>query len=160
VGELKAALAVEVDDEQSQPKRRVPNFEAAIRQCCGSLIDIDMGNKTVRLIHASVKDFLLNEPPNRIVYASLYVDAAVANAYIAQCCLTYLFFEDIDWVDVNDDRDASLSKLDDHIATWELLNYAAVNWNSHHLSSHLTNSNSPQLSQSLQRLCTSDQNTI
>jgi ankyrin repeat protein len=62
---------------------------------CSSLISISntngtLGSEQVRLAHASVRDFLVSgqiQIPGQI---SLVFEAAIANGFIAKCCLAYL----------------------------------------------------------------------
>ena len=156
--ELRAALAIGMNEERSNPKKRIPNIEATIRQCCGSLVDIDSTRETtiVRLIHASVKDYLLSTPNISLPYASLMVEFTAAHTYISRCCLTYMCFDDIDLLLIDGNRKASQNIVEQHIKAWPLLDYAALNW-SRHLS---LARNSPEALMELRRLYCSDINTI
>jgi ankyrin repeat protein len=119
-----------------------------------SLVNIDAGDHTVKLIHASAKEFLLSTHSYSPSYASLLVDASFANTYIARSCLTYLCFSDISLIDANEDQESSLNKLRAHLNAWQFLEYASVNWSLH------LDPTSPQGIHSFRRLYSSDWNTV
>ncbi|KAL8684103.1 MAG: hypothetical protein Q9224_006612, partial [Gallowayella concinna] len=138
IGELVDVLAVELDrSPRFDPERRIPNPEALLK-ICSSLITIGTGageaNKTVRLAHSSVKEYLTSDDilaGDRAVYA---VESLRAHTTIAEDCLAHLIHiasEDVfeyDGVE-HDDNDGFRTK--NLKADFPLLSYAINYWMHH-----------------------------
>ena len=127
--ELDTALAIRIEQENFDPKRRIRDLASAISQCCGSLVDIDQG--LVRFVHASVKEFLLNTAQDSEPTISFLFTEHEVNRHAAQCCLTYLSYSNIGFAPVDSNYEDSLTNLDKHIAYHDFLDYAALNWYVH-----------------------------
>ena len=60
-----------------------------VLQICSSLV-VEMGDNTLQLAHASVKQYLLEKP--RIIHSSTVIDPSIGNRFVGQCCLAYLLY--------------------------------------------------------------------
>jgi hypothetical protein len=59
-GELREALSVDPDDAVWNVQRLVNDIESTL-SCCGSLLVVDEEEITVRLVHSSIKQFLVGD---------------------------------------------------------------------------------------------------
>ncbi len=75
--ELQAILHYDLDT-------KIRNIERTVDELCGQLLHIN--NDTVRLIHATARDFLLGEDSNTI----FGLDRTTTNEHLATVCLKYL----------------------------------------------------------------------
>ena len=58
-----------------------------ILKICSSLVT-GIGDNTVKLAHASVKQYILKK--KRIIQSKIALDPSIGDAFIGQCCLNYL----------------------------------------------------------------------
>ena len=88
IGELREALSVVPGDAVWNPAR-LPNDVYSTLSCCGSLIVVDEEELTVRLVHHSVKQFLLSgfKDPTIIAFT---IDSAKRK--MADIIITYLSY--------------------------------------------------------------------
>ena len=85
-GELKECLGVVPGDLDWNNNKIINSIQAAL-DCCGGLVNIDEEDFTVRVVHPSVKQFVLSEDTATHLWAINLVDA---QAKTALTVLTYL----------------------------------------------------------------------
>ena len=73
--------------------RQLQKSENMLLQLCKSLVEIDQLSRTVRLVHASVRDYLLSTNNSRRSIACAIFHPSAGNAHLAGSCLTYLSFD-------------------------------------------------------------------
>ena len=111
VDELCHALAVEVEPPNIN-LQMVPPIETVVASCMG-LITIDHASQTVRLVHATLKEYLCSHRD------SVFWDP---HATIAEVCLSYLSIQSVRKV---------LSNLHTVPDGFPLLGYASCHWGAH-----------------------------
>lgn len=127
VHEIEHALAITADEHTFNPGRKIRRPQDFILEVCGPLVEIGEGDEIVRLVHASIKDFLLSQSHSASVTQYL-VDEEDAHIRISRACLTYLCYENVDFVPVNSDRKASHDNLEKRLASSKVLNYSTIHW--------------------------------
>ncbi|KAJ5499324.1 NACHT nucleoside triphosphatase [Penicillium expansum] len=90
--ELREVLSVVPGDTKWNPTRLLNNIHSALA-CCGSLVIIDEEELTLRLVHHSVKQYLLTEFKDS---ASRSVTSVEAHARMSDIIVTYLNYSDYD----------------------------------------------------------------
>lgn len=105
MSELKIALAIRPDSKSFALLDPLRNINADLLDLCSGFMEIvpaqDQENgkrdaATVRVIHQSAKDYLLDYHGNPDdSYAEFRVTSAIGHIEIARSCLTYLLFEDV-----------------------------------------------------------------
>ncbi|KAJ6114520.1 hypothetical protein N7486_000298 [Penicillium sp. IBT 16267x] len=89
-GELREALSVEPGDTTWNPSKLV-NDIYGILACCGGLLTIDEEENTVRLVHSSVRQFLIgSEAMDSETIASSRFTLEEAQRKMAEIIITYL----------------------------------------------------------------------
>ncbi|KAJ9141637.1 Ankyrin repeat domain-containing protein 17 [Coniochaeta hoffmannii] len=91
-GELREALSVSPGDDVWNPARHLNNVFSALASC-GSLITVEEESLTVRLIHHSVKQFLLSSDPSLTGGITSLDDAHMTMRAIVLTYLNYGVFE-------------------------------------------------------------------
>ncbi|KFY21218.1 hypothetical protein V491_03068 [Pseudogymnoascus sp. VKM F-3775] len=168
--EISTTLLITIDDEILKSRSRMPDdkLRDTLLRYCGSLVAIhdsrDGGSPTVTLVHASVKDFLLEQGSSKEAFGYLILDPEETQAILAQECLTYISYNNIDF-DPNtmepDEPNASFSpiemgrRFDIYMEQYPLLIYASLNW-----FLHLVIAPRDRTYDSLIRFCTSTPKTI
>ncbi|OAF60108.1 hypothetical protein VC83_03189 [Pseudogymnoascus destructans] len=89
--ELRDALSVDPGDAVWNWSRSLNNVNS-ILACCGSLLTLDEEEKTIRLVHHSVKQFLLSEFEDSATIAITIDGANKTMAGIIVTCLNYSVF--------------------------------------------------------------------
>ncbi|KAF7515145.1 hypothetical protein G7054_g14740 [Neopestalotiopsis clavispora] len=131
--ELQHALAVELDKDVLRPTN-IPSLEDILSAGAGFLC-IESGTGTVKLAHASVKEYLLQ--------SQWFPDA---HEMIAKTCATYLLLDD--FADGHLRSDEALQR---RFQSFPLYVYASCNWAYHTQLSSLT----PSMERVVQRLAES-----
>lgn len=90
--ELREALSVAPGDSKWNPARLLNNIHSALA-CCGSLVIIDEEELTLRLVHHSVKQYLLAEFENS---TGGPITSAGAHARMSDIIVTYLNYPEFD----------------------------------------------------------------
>ncbi|KAF5552673.1 ankyrin repeat-containing protein [Fusarium mexicanum] len=105
----------------------------SVLMSCQSLILVDPGDKTVQLIHVSLREFLLEQPESKY---SIRYDAM--NLHILETCLKFLSREEFRSIptclqrNIKDYRPAILkAQLQDYFLAHPFLEYAALQWPAH-----------------------------
>jgi ankyrin repeat protein len=128
VSEAQVALAVKANSRQFDEKN-IPNVSTLVDQYCRSFIEIDPKDNTLKVAHATAREFLLGPSAG-----SLIIKLNVAHNYFLSICLTFLSYER-QFVD----REPPSSPTPDwspfraHVSQNPFLEYAAVHWFSHFL---------------------------
>ncbi|RPB08258.1 hypothetical protein P167DRAFT_512474, partial [Morchella conica CCBAS932] len=110
-------------------------MEKQVRKICGGLLefkirtgtpeDLDGSNKSIQLIHQSVKDFLLNKEVSAT--SSFWIVPSEAHNHLARVCLTYVTFPEIA------EFPLSYPQLSRGEPNRPFLEYATIYW-THHVS--------------------------
>ena len=169
--EISSALRIKIDEKRLHTGNRMPDerLKETVLRYCGSLVaihDSPIGSSAVTLVHASLKDFLLNDRGNA-TYRNLTVDAGESHMMIAQACLTYLCYENInsDPCFMNGQegergfevgRSEMEKRFDSYVDQYPFLEYAALNWWLHFTAG----SKNPNSYNSLECFCKSEAKTI
>ena len=114
VQELRHALAVENGDSSFDEDGLLD--EDSVESICGGMVIIQE-NKTVAFVHYTVQEYL--ERKSSSVFP-------IANAAIAQVCLTYLSFDDFQQGPCPDDV-----SFETRCTKYPLIRYASQNWAAH-----------------------------
>jgi WD40 repeat protein len=77
--ELREAVQLHLKDE-------VSDIESAVRDCCGNLVYFDAASKRLKLLHLTVKEFLLKDD----IQSEYRVDRSNGNKQLAVVCLEHL----------------------------------------------------------------------
>jgi hypothetical protein len=126
--ELLDLLSVKIGQEPSSRRRRT---RSVVLSACSPFVEVDYDsdfvNPTLRLVHKSIGDFLLQDPANldfvsRDCY-KFFVKHKEGNAEIGKRCLTYLSYRRY--------ADAGDVNFEDEFAEHGLLKYASIFWHSH-----------------------------
>ncbi|OBT84917.1 hypothetical protein VE02_06569 [Pseudogymnoascus sp. 03VT05] len=168
--EISTTLLITIDDEILKSRSRMPDdkLRDTLLRYCGSLVAIhdsrDGGSPTVTLVHASVKDFLLEQSSSKEVFGYLILDPEETQAILAQECLTYISYNNVDF-DPNtmqpDEPHMSFPpaemgrRFEVYMEKYPLLIYASLNW-----FLHLVIAPRDRTYTSLTRFCTSTPKTI
>ena len=136
--ELDTAFAIEPHHYTFSPNRRMrdPRKQLGI---FASLLEIDSTTDTVRLVHASLKDFLLDHKGDSDTSAAFRLDTRLAHQIIAESCLTYLCYgrslpaSALGNQSSDDCRQDLARFFHDH----ELLSYSCLNWAFHLAESYI-----------------------
>ncbi|KAI1328541.1 hypothetical protein F5Y16DRAFT_150403 [Xylariaceae sp. FL0255] len=92
LGELREAIAVEVNQEYSMPERLCNNVNTIV-QVCENLIYVDEEDHSVSFAHHTIKQFLLQKPVGSNS-DGLFINLGEADVYLGEICVTYLDFND------------------------------------------------------------------
>lgn len=131
ISELEIALAIEISQLDYDPWNRLQKPRDLIFKLCGPLIELDKSSDTIRIVHASVKDFLFSRHEQDSSFSWLLVNQEKAHSLIAQSCLTYLSYGNIDYAAVDSDLKSSLKFLDEFVQNYKLLAYSSMYWFEH-----------------------------
>ena len=134
LAELDVALAMTTGENHFNDKMRIWDLRNVVSQICGTLIGIDESSNIIRLIHASVKDFLLSTSYGGKPFASLLVNTGLANDYITRICLTYLCYDTRSYVEIDSDEVKAVQRFEKHLNDNRFLEYSAINWCQHLVS--------------------------
>ncbi len=130
IPELQIALAIDPGQKAFDPARKVRSLESLIPRLCRCLVEIDQQTHTVGLVHASVKDYLLNIGQYHTKASSITFDLHAGNANLSAVCLTYLNF-DRDYFHVDADKDSNSRRFMRHLERNPFLEYSSVFWIQH-----------------------------
>ena len=152
VDELGCVLSITIDEPMPRSFASM-DLEGYIRQLCGVLVDFKSRpgkSSIVTLIHASVKDFLLDSLQRLKPCGSLIVDPIESHTLLARSCVTYLCYNSIAFapfeVDALPTADATTSvqvqeyvcvrneiqeRFRQHLQKYPFLEYATLHWLSH-----------------------------
>ncbi|KAK4164005.1 hypothetical protein QBC43DRAFT_300695 [Cladorrhinum sp. PSN259] len=130
--ELEAALAVKPASATSQRDERhgVINIRQLITDYCGSLLEIHERSGTIQFAHASAIQYLESvsakkeSTPYDVDHFPLVL--AKRGPHLAATCLTYLTYDDIDYVRPNESLSAYAGSIDQHLQNHPFLRYAAI----------------------------------
>ncbi|OBT62384.1 hypothetical protein VE03_08439 [Pseudogymnoascus sp. 23342-1-I1] len=168
--EISTTLLITIDDEVLKSRSRMPDdkLRDTLLRYCGSLVAIhdsrDGGSPTVTLVHASVKDFLLEQNSSKEAFEYLILDPEETQAILAQECLTYISYNNIDFdpntMQPNESNQsfppAEMGRrFEVYMEKYPLLVYASLNW-----FLHLVIAPRDRTYTSLVRFCTSAPKTI
>lgn len=168
--EISTTLLITIDDEVLKSRSRMPDdkLRDTLLRYCGSLVAIhdsrDGGSPTVTLVHASVKDFLLEQSSSKEAFEYLILDPEETQAILAQECLTYISYNNIDFdpntMQPNEPNQSFPpaemgQRFEAYTAQYPLLVYASLNW-----FLHLVIAPRDRNYASLIRFCTSTPKTI
>ncbi|KAI1076442.1 hypothetical protein F5B20DRAFT_572881 [Whalleya microplaca] len=90
--ELREAIAVEIGQQYSKPERLYNDMQN-INSWCESLVQYDEEQESVRFVHHSIKQFLLEEPTQYDLH-DFHLKIDDVDHYIGEVCTTYLNFND------------------------------------------------------------------
>ncbi|KFY44645.1 hypothetical protein V494_01385 [Pseudogymnoascus sp. VKM F-4513 (FW-928)] len=168
--EISTTLLITIDDETLKARSRMSDdkLRDTLLRYCGSLVAIhdsrDGGSPTVTLVHASVKDFLLEQSESKEAFGYLILDPEETQAILAQECLTYISYNNIDF-DPNtvqpDEPHTSFppaemgQRFETYMEQYPLLVYASLNW-----FLHLVIAPRDRTYTTLTRFCTSTPKTV
>ena len=130
VDELGIALAIKPGQRSFDSALQLRNLKNLLPQLCRSLIEIDPQTRVVRLVHASVKDFLLRTANTDVSSHSSLVDTSAVNALIARVCFTFLCFSR-KFIKVDTDRESSLLHFSEYILKYPFLEHSTLYWVQH-----------------------------
>lgn len=91
-----------------------------VLKICSSLVT-RMGDSTIQLAHASVKQYILAK--QRILQPNIIMDPSLGGSLIGQCCLTYILD--------SKEHDCTATKHE-----WSFIKYSATHWPQHILEAH------------------------
>ncbi|KAI4128816.1 MAG: hypothetical protein LQ347_004029 [Umbilicaria vellea] len=129
VTELATGLAIAPGEKTFNPKKRVINPSKIMLDLCAPLVELDESTQCLKIVHASVRDFLLNFNQPTAPGAFLF-DRVATQHFITQVCLTYLSY-DRPSVNVTSDIDGSIKNLEHHCQSNLFLEYSCLNWWQH-----------------------------
>ena len=124
------AINYEGEEDEFNPKKRLRSSENFISDCCGPLVEVGRSDKKVRLVHASVKDFLTTKSQSE-PSASYYVSLAKAHVHLARSCLTYLSYKRMRPLRVDHRKDEALATLEKQLEIHPALRYCTLHWWQH-----------------------------
>ena len=127
VDKLGIALAIKPGQRSFDSTLQLRNLKDLLTQLCRSLIEIDPQTRVGRLVHASVKDFLLRTANTDVSSHSSLVDTSAVNAHIARVCLTFLCFSR-KFIKVDTDREPSLLHFGEYILKYPFLEHSTLYW--------------------------------
>jgi ankyrin repeat protein/nucleoside-triphosphatase THEP1 len=169
--EISSTLLITIDEENFKSKSRMPDekLRDTLLRYCGSLIavhDSKKGSPKVTLVHASLKDFLLEQNHSKEAFGYLILDAEETHTILAQECLTFICYENIDFdpcllhgtegePGFEVELDEMKRRFNAYVEQYPLLKYASLNWWSHLAAASHSGSYA-----SLRRFCTSVSKTV
>ncbi|KAH0561957.1 hypothetical protein GP486_003334 [Trichoglossum hirsutum] len=92
IDELKEAVGVEPTDSFLDPDKIPTNDEHLIR-CCGNLVVFDTDDRTIRLAHYTVQQFLLSESTKSEQFHFRQLEAELE---VGEICVAYLSFSEFE----------------------------------------------------------------
>ena len=124
VEELHAVIAFESNGSKS-----IDNFETILQSSCGLLIRIDEKSKKINLIHATVKEYLLQSKDISIVEGG----ADAAHGFMAKVCLDYLCGRLTNGLPVDPNPQKAEQRFQSHLnnAANQFLDYSVIYWCQH-----------------------------
>lgn len=127
VSELRIAVAIEPGGKSI---RQLQNFETLVLQLCKSFVEIETSSNTVRLVHASVRDYLLSTSESRKSIGYSAFDTSDANAYLAGSCLAYMSLDrEYPYAEVT--REANFNRFHQYLESNPFIEYSSVAWIRH-----------------------------
>ena len=133
VDELRVALAIE-SNKSFDPNDTIPNFEQSLGPISGALLEVTK-DKTVRLIHLSVAEYLISSSDNASAFSDefeLNFTPAVVQHYLTSTCLSYLSYSVPAGPNMHPtSNDSEISQ--DIIKKYPLLKYSTQFWITHFL---------------------------
>lgn len=129
LAELRIAVAIDPGQKSPRPGHHLRNLEVDVHQFCRSLVEIDQHTQEIRIVHASVKDFLLQghlSPEGR----TAPFESSASNASIARTCLTFLAFQR-PYVQIDADREQNTRRFKSHNYQFPFVEYSSVFWINH-----------------------------
>lgn len=130
VTELAIGLAITPGEKVFNPKRHVINPSKTMLDLCAPLVELDETTQCLKIVHASVRDFLLNYSCQSTAPGAFLFNRLATQDYITQVCLTYLSY-DRPSVSVTSDKDRSIQNLKRHCQSNLFLEYSSLNWWQH-----------------------------
>ena len=133
LSELETAFSIEPGKPFPDPACRMIRPKERLRRF-GSMIVLEDEGPTVKLVHASLKDFLLDQSLVSGSFGSMIVEPSGTNQYLAAACLTYLMYDRDFAAGKNGDRTTQETSQDlaRHFTAHPFLRYSCHNW-WHHL---------------------------
>lgn len=96
VEELSEAMAVSKDCD-SLDMSKVPSGDGyRLLQSCGNLLTVDRNDRTVRLAHYTVRQFLVSDQPSYTTYGAIHFTLSEAEVETGVLCITYLNFSEFE----------------------------------------------------------------
>ena len=161
VQELAAALQIRIDSCRVSDSKALLNPSKLFSDIYYGIVEIDTSGR-VRLIHASIQDFLTAKGAQigLLCQASLESsDLGNEAVHIPRACMTYLSYEDIDMVRADLHQvPQSPEDFKKHLQLHPFLEYAASNW-WRHLADH-SDSDHPELRLSVRRFTMCQKNIV
>lgn len=130
VTELATGLAIAPGEKTFNPRKRVINPRKIMLDLCAPLVELDESTQCLKIVHASVRDFLLNFNNKPTAPGAFLFDKVATQHFITQVCLTYLSY-DRPSVNVTSDLDGSIKNLEHHCHSNPFLEYSCLNWWQH-----------------------------
>ena len=134
LSELATALAVQPGSHYEDPENFLVNITVTVRETCGSFLEIDEAKGCVRFVHGSAVEFF--KRPGHI--RTLKIDGEACSLshgtldpYMASVCLTYLAYDNIDFVSSDVNATVYDENLAKHLAKNTFLDYCALSWWKH-----------------------------
>ena len=136
--ELAAALQIRIDSCRVSDSKGLLNPSKLFSDICCGMVDIDKLGR-VRLIHASVQDFLTAKGAQTGLLSEANhesSDLGNGTVHVPRACMTYLSYKDIDMVRADLHQVLpSPETFKKHLQLYPFLEYAASNW-WRHLGDH------------------------
>lgn len=141
VEELSIALAIKISSSALDEGEIILRLESDVRELCGPMLKIT-GDRTVQIVHMSVKDMLhghsLATGVPLVDYKYLLsITPETEHARIASCCITYLAFEKFGEDSFEDQLSLPGKNLSLITQEHALLEYAASYWIQHLIKSKI-----------------------
>lgn len=127
VTELAVALAITPGEKNFKPKKQITNPQKTILKLCAPLIELEARSQSLKIVHATAKEFLLNKAYQSMQQRARLVEEQHIHSLITCACLTYLTYERAT-ANVTVDVEASVQELENHHAANPFLEYSSLNW--------------------------------
>ena len=124
VEELHAVIAFE-----SNGGKPIENFETILQSSCGLLIRIDAKSRKINLIHATVKEYLLESKDISIVEGG----SEAAHGFLSTVCLNYLCSKLTIGLPIDPNPQKAEQRFQSHLSNSanQFLDYSAIYWCQH-----------------------------
>jgi ankyrin repeat protein len=161
ITELDTAIAIDPGSSSLDQKRLALRPKETLRKVLGPLIEIDEATQTVRLIHASLKDFMSRGMLGWNNVTNFVGNSSEAHRWIARACLKYLNFPDRAPADVSSNDSKARRAYASYFKRNAMLSYSSTNWWQHILDGSMdSNYISPELEKELLKLVNSREKTV
>lgn len=134
--ELAVALAIEPGEDRLNPRNSVIDLRTFVRESCCSLLEVDEARNIIRFVHSSALEFFKRAGKHRQNSKFMGSNdpafiATTSSFYCAAICLTYLSYDDINFVPEDIDPLVYSDNLKVHLDQHVFLEYCALNWWKH-----------------------------